>query len=110
MADDLQNKLNTILNNPEMMKTISELAGSLGGNSSAGSSAESGGGAQSSGISDAAISNLQSALAGINDSSDTRINLLNALRPYMRTSRASNMDMAIKLLKLTKLTALLKDI
>lgn len=110
MADDLQNKLNTILNNPEMMKTISDLAGSLGGNSSAGAAGGGGVPSQGGGISDAAISNLQSALAGINDSSDTRINLLNALRPYMRTSRAANMDMAVKLLKLTKLTTLLKDI
>lgn len=108
MADDLQNKLNTILNNPEMMKTISDLAGSLGGNLSAGGVGTAP--TQSGGISDAAISNLQNALAGINDSSDTRINLLNALRPYMRTSRAANMDMAVKLLKLTKLTTLLKDI
>ncbi len=108
MADDLQNKLNTILNNPEMMKTISDLAGSLGGNLSAGGAGTAP--TQSGGISDAAISNLQNALAGINDSSDTRINLLNALRPYMRTSRAANMDMAVKLLKLTKLTTLLKDI
>ncbi len=110
MADDLQNKLNTILNNPDMMKTISELAGSLGDNSSDRAQGSGAAPSQSGGISDAAISNLQNALAGINDSSDTRINLLNALRPYMRKSRAANMDMAVKLLKLTKLTTLLKDI
>lgn len=100
MADDLQNKLNAILGNPEMMKAISSLAGGI--NQSTGeSSADSG---------EMDLSSIQNIVSSMNDGSDSRINLLNALKPYMRKSRADNMDMAIRIIKLTKLTSLLKDI
>ena len=110
MANDFQNKLGAILNNPEMLKTIASMADSIGnGNAESGIQDEG-----SSGISDRSAgeiaSELQSVMSSINSASDSRINLLMALKPYMRTNRAENMDTAIKILKLTKLTSLLKDI
>ena len=100
MSDDLQNKLNAILSNPEMMKAISSFAGGVG-QSDGESNANSG---------EMDLSSIQNIVSSMNDGSDSRINLLNALKPYMRKSRADNMDMAIRIIKLTKLTSLLKDI
>jgi hypothetical protein len=99
MADDLQNKLNAILGNPEMMKAISSFAGGLGQSEDNNSS-----------LGDMDLSGIQNIVSSMNNGSDSRINLLNALKPYMRKSRADNMDMAIRIIKLTKLTSLLKDI
>jgi len=41
---------------------------------------------------------------------DKRINLLNALRPYMKSSRAESIDKAVRIIKLTKLSSILKDL
>ena len=104
MADDFQDKLNSILSNPEMMRAISSLANSFG---------DSGAKEEDDSISmpqpDIA-SNLQSVMSSRDMSSDSRINLLSALKPYMRSSRVAQMDNAIRILKLTKLTSVLKDI
>lgn len=43
-----------------------------------------------------------------NSRSDPRSNLLMSLRPYMRSTRQSSIDNAVKLLNLTKLAALFK--
>lgn len=43
-----------------------------------------------------------------NNNSDPRSNLLMSLRPYMRSSRQSSIDNAVKLLNLTKLSSLFK--
>lgn len=106
MADDFQDKLNAILENPEMMKTISSLANSFGNQVSSEPKFDNN---QSVGNSEL-VSNLQNVMSGMDMSSDSRINLLNALKPYMRSNRAAHMDTAIRILKLTKLTSLLKDI
>ena len=106
MADDFQDKLNSILANPEMMKTISSLANSLSAQSEPAS--ESFGDVASEEI--GPPSDIGSVINGLDLASDSRINLLNALRPYMRSNRAAHMDTAIRILKLTKLTSLLKDI
>lgn len=101
MADEFRDKLNGILNNPDLMKTISSLASSMGS-------------MQSDNIPDGLSeysqdtpSELSSIASVINDSNDSRINLLYALKPYMRNARADQMDMAIKILRLTKITSLL---
>lgn len=101
MADEFQDKLNAVLGNPELMKTIATLAGGFGSNMPEAS--PSYGESSSPGISE----ELSSVVSSLNDSNDSRINLLYALKPYMRSSRSSQMDMAIKILKLTKLTSLL---
>ncbi len=98
MADDFSEKLNSILSNPELMKTISSMAGNFNMQ-------------PSSQNSESAFADDTQKLAGIagalNSDDDNRIRLLNALRPYMNPTRSANMDAAIKILKLTKLTTLL---
>lgn len=97
MADDFSEKLNSILSNPELMKTISSMAENFAPQ-------------KQNPASDILADNADK-IAGIsgilNSDDDNRIRLLNALRPYMNQSRSANMDAAIKILKLTKLTSLL---
>lgn len=101
MADDFQDKLSSMLSNPDLMRTLSALAGGLGSSSADNLPAAGGDSVPDIGT------ELSSVVNSINDSNDSRINLLYALRPYMRSARAEQMDMAIKILKLTKLTSLL---
>ena len=99
MADEFQDKLNALLSNPEIMKTISGLAEQFGSSERQETSDIS------NNMSD--ISNLANIAKSINAEDDNRIRLLNALKPYMNSKRSANMDTAIKILKLTKLTSLL---
>lgn len=99
MADEFQDKLNALLSNPEIMKTISGLAEHFG------SSEQQETSDISNNIPD--IGNLANIAKSINAEDDNRIRLLNALKPYMNSKRSANMDTAIKILKLTKLTSLL---
>ncbi len=101
MADDFQDKLNAMLSNPDLMKTISALAGGL-----VNTPVESAPPEQNDVPRDMSAE-LSSVVSAVSDNNDSRINLLYALRPYVRSSRAEQMDMAIKILKLTKLTSLL---
>lgn len=98
MADELQDKLNSILSDPDMMKNISSLAKSFGSQSIDSQS-------DNAFDSSAPVFDLQSFMNSAD--SDSRINLLNALRPYMRSSRATHMDTAIKILKLSRISSVL---
>lgn len=106
MADDITDKLKTILNNPEAMNMFSSLLG--GGNKSVQASSNTDLSDSNSG--NDIINNIQTAMNRVNSGNDKRINLLNALKPYMRQSRAMNIDRAVKMLKLTQITSILKDL
>ena len=106
VADDFQDKLNRVLSNPELMKTIASLAGNAG-NSVAPSASDENVDFQQ-GLQGREIApDIVNIMNNLGDGSDSRINLLYALKPYMSSGRASHMDTAIKILKLTKLTTLL---
>ncbi|MBO5369470.1 MAG: hypothetical protein J6B23_02195 [Clostridia bacterium] len=100
MADDIGEKLQALLSNPEAMNMFSSLLGS--GNNKGNETDNSG--------NDEFINNIQTAMSKLSNTSDRRINLLNALRPYMRSSRAEGIDKAVKMLKLTQLTSIFKDL
>lgn len=104
MADDISEKLQALLSNPEAMNMFSSLLGSKADNSDIGDDSES------SVQSDELLTNIQNAVSKVNSGSDKRINLLNALKPYMRESRASGIDKAVKMLKLTQLTSIFKNL
>ena len=95
MADEFENKLGRLLSDPDMMKSISEMAAKFTTEKSDNTDT----------LPDiASLSNIANSLKY---DDDNRIRLLNALRPYMSEKRSSNMDTAIKILKLTKITSLL---
>lgn len=100
MADDLVEKLKQVMSNPGAMDMVSSL---LNSNSNQEKRSE----AQ---IDDNFETTVKNAVSSLNYSGDNRINLLSALKPYMRQSRADNIDKAIKMLKLTKLSSVFKDL
>ena len=100
MADDLVEKLKQVMSNPGAMDMVSSL---LNSNSNQEKRSE----AQ---IDDNFETTVKNAVSSLNYTGDNRINLLSALKPYMRQSRADNIDKAIKMLKLTKLSSVFKDL
>jgi len=57
---------------------------------------------------DAEIS-MQNVMSMLNRTDDRRITLLNAIKPYMSPTRADGIDRAIRILKLTKLSGMLRN-
>jgi len=98
MADDMADKLKAMLDNPEMMSMLSSFLNQ--GKSDT---------VQSNDQIDS-IANIKSIMDKVTSGDDKKINLLNALRPYMRNSRASSIDKAVKMLKITQLGSILKDL
>ena len=98
MADDMADKIKEILNNPQMLEMLSSFTGTKNNSNELN--------AQSTEDFDG----LKNVMDKINVGSDKRITLLNALKPYMRNSRASNIDKAIKMLKITQLSSIFKDL
>lgn len=96
--DNIGDKISEILKNPDAMSQISQMMS----------------GAQSTGApsgDDLETTRKISQIASkMNDRSDPKINLLYALKPYMNTTRAQHIDKAIKMLRLTQMTELFKDL
>ena len=79
MADDLVEKLKQIMSNPGAMDMVSSL---LNSNSSQENQSDTG-------YDDNFESTVKNAVSSLNYAGDNRINLLSALKPYMRQSRRS---------------------
>ncbi len=97
MAEDISDKIKAMLNNPEMMNMLSGLINSEKSEQSAPVQEDS------------SMTQIANLMREASSGNDKRINLLNALRPYMRGSRASDIDKAVKMLKITKLSSIFKD-
>jgi len=102
MTEDISKKIMDILSNPEMMQKLSDVLGNSG--TSEDKSPEQ------KDTSSALAVNAQNIVSSLNYSDDRRITLLTALKPYLRESRASGVETAIKILKMTKLTEAFKNI
>ena len=101
MADDMSSKVMELLNNPDMMKRLSDALG--------GTSAQSSGVSPAGGDNAVLAENAKTMLNAISHTDDRRITLLNAIRPYMSQNRARGIDRAVKLLQISKLTEIFKD-
>lgn len=101
MADDMSSKVMELLNNPDMMKRLSDALG--------GTAAQSSGAAPAGGDNAVLAENAKTMLNAISHTDDRRITLLNAIRPYMSQNRARGIDRAVKLLQISKLTEIFKD-
>lgn len=102
MADDMSGKIMDILSNPEMMQKLNDVMSSLGASSENTSYNDN--------SSNELAANAKNIISTLNHADDRRITLLNALKPYLRDSRANGVDKAIKILKMTKLTEVFKNI
>ena len=95
--DDLESKLNAVLENPQMMQTIASLAQSLGQNEPA----------ATADIPPMDMQLLQklSGLAGQAGIDPNQKNLLAALGPYLNHSRISRLEKAMRAAKMARLAS-----
>lgn len=108
--DDLNEKLERLLSDPEGMAKIQSVMAALGGGQAAPAPVPTppppppgGGGPDLS-----ALARLMPLLAGAGqDNEDTR--LLAALKPYLHGERAKRLDESMRLLRLAKLLPLLQE-
>ncbi len=94
-GNDLNKLLGSMLENPDVLKGISNL------------------GTNQSPSADTSSSDLESSVKSmmsvLNQTDDRRITLLNALKPYLSSQRAEGIDRAIRILKLTKLSEVIRN-
>lgn len=104
---DFEEKLDSILNNPQAMSQIMALAQSLGG-ASASSAPEPPPPPPPSPdlgfqLDPQLLSNIVSLLGQYNSNDDQRVALLNALRPFVKEQRYAKLDKAIQIAKLSRM-------
>lgn len=106
--DDIKSKLSEILNDPEALSNLGQMAETLfsGDNSSTDDSAS-----QPQGFPDMEqLGNIMAIMSKLNGSQDNdRTRLINALKPYLSEKRQAKADNAIKLLKIMELWPLIKE-
>lgn len=110
--DEINRKLEEILNDPESMNKVRLMAESLLGEEEQTESAQNGDtNENSSGSFDAAdISRIINIIGSMeNRKDDSRARLLLALKPHLTQKRRSRVDSAVKLLKLIEALPLLKE-
>lgn len=130
---DINQMLDNLLSDPDMGEKISQAVSMLtgGGQQSAAAAPESGGGAeaaataasenhpgaakkastgQGGGFPDMEmLMKLKGVFDQLQNSDDPRVNLLNALRPYLSEKRSDKLEKTIKLLKLASIGTMAKD-
>lgn len=92
MNEDLSKMLSNMLSNPDAMKNM----------------LSSGGGTPSASP-DELQSSIKGMMSALNSVDDRRITLLNALKPYLSPDKASGVDRAIRMLRLTKLSEVFRN-
>ena len=106
--DDIKSKLSEILDNPESLEQLSQMAEALfsGDNSSNSDSSP-----PPQGFPDMEqLGNIMAIMSKLNGSQDNnRTRLINALKPYLSEKRQAKADNAIKLLKIMELWPLIKE-
>lgn len=114
--DDISEKLAEILNDPESLGKVREMAENiLGGNNQKKENTTSTGdnfnlAFGDMGFDPALISKIMSIMSRLkSDKEDNRSKLLLALKPHLSTPRQEKVDAAIKLLKLIDLLPFLKE-
>lgn len=94
-SDNIMSKINDILSDPKAKESIQEMMGVPK--------------SQKNTIDAFSPENIQRISQLMTDNSDPKINLLYALKPYMSATRERQIDNAIKMLRMTKLTGFFKD-
>jgi hypothetical protein len=119
--EDLSKKLTDLLSSPEGLEQIKNVASMLssgfGGSSdtpqptsdSSSGSSQEGSSNFDDFINPQTIMNLKEAYESMNNVNDNNINLLLALKPHMSDKRKSKIELAVKLIRLSKLRGVLGD-
>ncbi len=106
---EFEDRLNSILNDPEQMDKIANMAKSLLGGDAGGAAS----GPQAApatpfdGIDPAMLQGIGKIMSSMNDpQNDQKTALLEAMKPYLDEKRRSKMDRAMKLAKMARLAGL----
>lgn len=99
--DNAINKLQDMLSTDDGKKSLEDMVSSFGGNSS--------GGGFSSGFDPTLLVNIKTAIDRVQNGSDPRSNLLNALKPYLSRNRVNQVDNAIKIMSLGRIPDVIKS-
>ena len=105
--DDLSEKLADILNDPESMSRVRQMAESLLGSENKEQPLPEDGGMMPSGDEIKTIMNVMSMLK--DTKGDARTQLLSALKPHLSEPRRDKVDTAIKIMRLIEILPYLKD-
>lgn len=106
--DDLNRKLEDILNDPESMNRVREMAGAILGDDN--STPEKTNEGETDSFSGADIGRIMNIVNRIeNRENDNRTKLLLALKPHLTDKRREKVDSAVKLIKLIEALPLLKE-
>ncbi|MBE6787187.1 MAG: hypothetical protein E7537_02440 [Ruminococcaceae bacterium] len=104
--DDLNKKLADILNNPESMNRVKEMAESILSQNESPPQDDSVFG----NVNSDELMNIMSIVSKLNQKNDdARTNLLSALKPHLSEPKREKVDTAIKILRLLDLLPILKE-
>ncbi len=108
--DDLSEKLAGILNDPESMERVRQMAENILGDNSEAAKPTSPLEDLGSVLGAADIQSIISIISRLkNSGNDPRSQLLNALKPHLSEPRREKVDTAIKILKMLELLPLMKE-
>lgn len=103
---EFEDRLNSILNDPEQMDKIANMAKSLmgGGTTDLGSqeppAAESGAASLFDGLDPGMLQRIGKVMSGMNQGGNDNTALLEAMKPYLKEKRRAKMDRALKIAKI----------
>lgn len=107
---EFEDKLNSILNDPEQMDKIANMAKSLMGgdttSSSAGNQISAAPAQLFDGLDPSMLQGMGKLLSGMNQADDEKTALLEAMKPYLKEKRREKMDRAMKIAKMARLAEL----
>ena len=102
MADDIEsaiNKLQDMLSDEDGKKEIENMVSSFGKST----------GGNNLGFDPTILMNIKTIVDRVQNGTDPRCNLLNALKPYLSKNRAGHVDYAIKIMSLGRIPDVIKD-
>ncbi|MBE7043664.1 MAG: hypothetical protein E7399_09300 [Ruminococcaceae bacterium] len=98
MSQDMMGQLQQMLSDPEMAEKLKQALGSFGAAPEQQEQTED------------ATQKIKQVYEQINSGPDPRVSLLKALKPYMNHTRSAQVDTAVRLLGLTKMSGLFKEL
>ena len=99
MPNPPEDMLKNILNDPQTMEKINSLLGSMDGSVQKDSTL----------LDPEMLSQVGKMMTQMSEADDKGVNLIMALKPYLSERRIESADMAVKFLKLSKLTSLMEN-
>lgn len=108
MPSEFEERLNSILNDPEQMDKIANMAKSLmGGGDTPAQSAQTeatggGVGALFDGLDPGMLQRIGSMMSGMSQGGNDNTALLEAMKPFLKEKRRAKMERALKLAKMAK--------